>query len=364
MSQPQINVTPASPYGSNQSNGSGTLRRQVGGSPTPSSPLGGQVPSYPSAPNNFNQPNPAFTNYSNLHHQNHQNFNQNTDQNQFNQALSKLQNWSSSIEDFIELYTHPIKPYLPGLGRFLIVVTFYEDALRIVTQWDEQLYFLQKHRHFPRGISHTFLIINVVAMAICSTLVIAKKYPMPSVLGLLAVVIIQGIGYGLISDLYFFLRNLSVIGGLLMVLSDSLSKRNNPKANAIFAGLPNSIGTETERRTYLQLAGRILLVLLFLGFLVNGSFTPMRAFVAFIGLVASIMVAIGFKAKWSALFLLLCLSVLNILVNNWWSIHAAHPHRDFLKYDFFQTLSIVGGLLLLVNMGPGGISVDEKKKVF
>jgi hypothetical protein len=31
------------------------------------------------------------------------------------------------------------------------------------------------------------------------------------------------------------------------------------------------------------------------------------------------------------MFLLLVLSVLNIVVNNWWSVHSAHPHRDFLK---------------------------------
>jgi hypothetical protein len=37
--------------------------------------------------------------------------------------------------------------YLPGIGRFLIVVTFLEDALRIMTQWTDQLTYLHDYRH-------------------------------------------------------------------------------------------------------------------------------------------------------------------------------------------------------------------------
>jgi len=36
--------------------------------------------------------------------------------------------------------------YLPAIGRFLIVVTFLEDALRIMTQWSDQLLYLHDYR--------------------------------------------------------------------------------------------------------------------------------------------------------------------------------------------------------------------------
>ena len=77
-------------------------------------------------------------------------------------ALNKLRAYTSKVEDLIDAYTQPIKPDLPALGRFLIVVTFLEDALRIVTQWTDQTFYLQRHRKFPWGIAHLFLIINVV----------------------------------------------------------------------------------------------------------------------------------------------------------------------------------------------------------
>jgi ER-derived vesicles protein len=78
-------------------------------------------------------------------------------------------------------------------------------------------------------------------MLIGSGAIILKRYTEIAVGGLLGVVIIQGFGYGLIFDLTFFLRNLSVIGGLVMVFSDSMISRK-----AGFAGLPAI--SETDRK--------------------------------------------------------------------------------------------------------------------
>ncbi|MCJ1308134.1 hypothetical protein MMC25_001786 [Agyrium rufum] len=271
--------------------------------------------------------------------------------------LDAIREQTSKIEDWLDTMADPLKPYLPAIGRFLIVVTFLEDALRILTQWNDQLLYLREYRYFPRGINHIFLLANVCAMVACSVLVILRKRADQAVMGLIGVVVTQALGYGLIFDLNFFLRNLSVMGGLLMVLSDSwVRKRFAP------AGLPQI--DEKDRKMYFQLAGRVLLIFLFIGFVFAGEWGIGRVIVSIFGFVACVMVVVGFKAKFSAVMLVVILSIFNLIVNNFWTLHEHHPHKDFAKYDFFQILSIVGGLLLLVNMGPGQFSVDEKKKVY
>ncbi|GAA6007732.1 protein ERV29 [Rhodotorula paludigena] len=274
------------------------------------------------------------------------------------EQLEKARKVSDKIEDRLDQLARPIRPWLPGIGRFLIVVTFLEDALRILTQLSDQNYYLQKHRGFPWGISHIFLWTNVIVMLACSGLVIAKRYPEYATGGLLGVVLAQGFGYGLIFDLTFFLRNLSVMGGLLMTLSDSLSQKKSSIVGNLSMGV-----SDTDRKKYFQLFGRVLLVFLFLGFVFNGQTGVAKGFVSVSGLAACICVAIGYKARQSALFLVVVLSIFNVTVNAWWRVHSAHPQRDFLKYDFFQTLSIIGGLLLLVNLGAGDLAIEQKKRM-
>lgn len=58
--------------------------------------------------------------------------------------VAKLRVIASKVEDWVDIYSQPLRPHLPAIGRFLIVVTFLEDALRIVTQWGDQLWYLQR----------------------------------------------------------------------------------------------------------------------------------------------------------------------------------------------------------------------------
>ena len=47
--------------------------------------------------------------------------------------MEQVRRVTSKVEDVMDANLRWVKPYLPALGRFLIVVTFLEDALRCVT---------------------------------------------------------------------------------------------------------------------------------------------------------------------------------------------------------------------------------------
>jgi hypothetical protein len=45
--------------------------------------------------------------------------------------MDQVKETLAKVESFIEKIGQPIKPYLPTIARFLLVVTFLEDSLRI-----------------------------------------------------------------------------------------------------------------------------------------------------------------------------------------------------------------------------------------
>lgn len=118
---------------------------------------------------------------------------------------------------------------------------------------------------------------------------------------------------------------------------------------------------EGQRKTYMQLGGRLFLVFMFLT-LVKIDWSLESIIINVIGLIFALSIAVGYKTKLSSLLLIILLTGFNFYAHNWWSLALHKASRDYKKYNFFQILSVVGGLLLVVTMGPGGYSLDEHKK--
>jgi uncharacterized membrane protein YphA (DoxX/SURF4 family) len=150
------------------------------------------------------------------------------------------------------------------------------------------------------------------------------------------------------------LRNLSLAGGLMLLLVES-----KPDAKSLFAGVP-TLG-DNKPKNYMQFAGRLLLIVMFLT-IIRMDFHPIHMCINILGTILIVLVAIGYKTKLSAFTLVIMLSILNMVANPFWTIDSDKPLHDFLKYDFFQTMSVIGGLLFIVALGPGGVSLDEHKK--
>ncbi|ODV59509.1 protein ERV29 [Ascoidea rubescens DSM 1968] len=273
--------------------------------------------------------------------------------------LENFELYTSIFEDFIDSNFSPVKPYIPAIGRFLITATFYEDSFRIISQWADQVFYLWNYRHIPYFIVVSFLFLNILTMTIASTLLVMRKQSLIATVCLICVVISQGFFYGLFSEGTFLLRNFSVIGGLLLAFSDSII---SDKRSLLTAGVPMIENKDPKK--YFLLAGRILLVLLFVRFIIAGSWSFSKILLILVGSISCVSIVIGFKIKFSAILLGILLTIYDFSVNFYWSYGYQDPHRDFLKYEFFQTLSIVGGLLIIVNTGAGELSIDEKKKIY
>uniref|UniRef100_A0A8C3QYE4 Surfeit locus protein 4 n=4 Tax=Neognathae TaxID=8825 RepID=A0A8C3QYE4_9PASS len=260
----------------------------------------------------------------------------------------------NTAEDFVDQFLRVTKQYLPHVARLCLISTFLEDGIRMWFQWSEQRDYIDGTWNCGYFLASIFVFLNLFGQLSGCILVLSRNFVQYACFGLFGIIALQTIAYSILWDLKFLMRNLALGGGLLLLLAESRSE-----GKSMFAGVPTM--RESSPKQYMQLGGRVLLVLMFMT-LLHFDMNFFYILQNIVGTALIILVAIGFKTKLAALTLVIWLFGINIYFNAFWTIPAYKPMHDFLKYDFFQTMSVIGGLLLVVALGPGGVSMDEKKK--
>lgn len=226
-------------------------------------------------------------------------------------------------------------------------------------QWGDQTAYIKSAWGCGDFLAFAFVVFNLVFQLVpCAAILLKNEDKMivrAGVFALGTVMVTQTIAYTVLWNASFFARNLAVGGSLVLVYAETAMESKN-----MFAGLPSAGGAGTA--DYLQVVGRGMVIVMFLTMFKFDSFGAILFEV--VGLILMLAVAAGFRAKISALLLVILLTMQNFWSNFYWSEPSGSAVYDFKKYDFFQTLSVIGGLLLVVAYGPGGIAMDERKKDF
>uniref|UniRef100_A0A4W3GDW0 Surfeit locus protein 4 n=2 Tax=Callorhinchus milii TaxID=7868 RepID=A0A4W3GDW0_CALMI len=262
--------------------------------------------------------------------------------------------WIRSVSGDIKEFLRMTKQYLPHLARLCLISTFLEDAIRMWFQWHEQKDYIASTWKCGYFLATIFVLLNLCGQLGGCILILSRNFVQYACFGLFGIIALQTVAYSILWDLKFLLRNLALGGGLLLLLAESRSE-----GKSMFAGVPTI--AESSPKQYMQLGGRVLLVLMFMT-LLHFDTSLFSVVQNMVGTVLIVLVAVGYKTKLAALTLVIWLFGLNLYLNSFWTIAAYRPFHDLLKYDFFQTMSVIGGLLLVVALGPGGVSMDEKKK--
>lgn len=135
-------------------------------------------------------------------------------------------------------------------------------------QWSEQREYMNMSWGCGVFLATLFVFVNLVGQ-LGGCVMVLIRYKVSIACGVLfSIVVLQTLAYSILWDLQFLLRNLALIGALLLVLAEGRGE-----AKSLFAGVPNM--GENKPKNYLQLTGRILLAFMFFT-IIRFEFNPLQ----------------------------------------------------------------------------------------
>jgi len=289
-----------------------------------------------------------------------------------------------------------------AVAKVLIVTTFMEDALRVLLTFHVQQNSM-RIAGWQSPILHNLLPMLSFCIQSCGSLLVVMpgggQRAMAGCYLLIGWCMWHPFMYGQQTNWEFMLETLTIVGGLAVLLSHFMLVKPGR-----MAGLPSARASVisdsplSNRAHRIQAAGRMMIVSIFLFYafqMVHGYSAHLRSKVGAAdfdwqtplveGLLIVLLlymcslVIIGMKSRWVALLLAVTMAAADLYMHPFWVFIFstrtylmegvagmegyevdAFTMADHQRYFFFQTMSTVGALLLLVVHGPGKLSIDEQ----
>lgn len=249
------------------------------------------------------------------------------------------------------------RPIAPGLTRALVASTFVEDGFRTLFELPSQIAFFSTALGIPSVLSRFVIIIAVLTSLASTTMFLLPRTTARGAKALLGCVLYQQLVYGRHSALTagnfgFLVRNACMAGTLALFLT-----KNTPEP-----ALPGA-GTGARLRKGARDNAALLVRILF-ALACFEMFDVVGWGWALVIVPAACALVVGFQAEICAILLIFFYTLGAAVANPFWSVSVTSKEmlhmRDLMRYEFLQTVSILGGLLLVIMSGPGAFSVDSK----
>jgi len=281
-------------------------------------------------------------------------------------------------------------------AKFLILGTFVDDSLRVLFDYSGQISTMGSVG-IGRPLAAILPAVFILTQGVSVGLILLEFHPEAGCTALLIWTGLHPFIYKQQKNLEFLLESVTIMGGLMVLLSSERKTRKDHERNSCgseLGGLLLSANDAAEEKDLLQLFGRCCISAVFLFYGGKMMHERVQSFsglsmedptaavfegvlLVFLLVLTGLLVA-GMKSRWCALLLALIMGVSAMYKHPWyitmWSKSTfaldfvvgyedvkvdAWLYSDHQRYFFFQQLSTVGALLQLVVHGPGKYSMDE-----
>merc|ERR1711935_959350 len=233
-------------------------------------------------------------------------------------------------------------------SRVFMASAFIEDGIRMIRAPSEIASVVEYNTSTPHFVSYILTLINGFLSLFGAMCLIAGAKQREGCIMLLTTLLLQFWLFDLLHDDIVLPKACSIAGSIGLCICETLQT-----SRQVFAGLPE-LTEKLNSAEYIKLMSRIAVTLMYL----SGFSMSVYSFATLPMILA---VFIGYQTKFAAGLFIAFSMTDNIIFNAFW-MHWGTYVFEIMKFDFFQQLSSIGGVMQLLIYGGGKLSLDAKLK--